>query len=299
ANIGHPREAGPALEHGPDGVGLYRTEFLFLDRSTLPGEDEQYEAYRAVAEAFGERPVIIRTLDIGGDKEAPALGLEREANPFLGWRALRISLQRRDLFRAQLRALWRAAAHGHILVMFPMVATVDEVRQAKAALAQAREELEAEGKPCGDRIPVGIMVETPAAAVSADILAREVGFFSIGTNDLIQYTLAADRVNEKVAYLYDPFHPAVLRLIARTVEAAHAAGIWCGMCGEMAGMVEAATFLVGVGLDELSMSAPSVPLVKEAVRGMSAARAAELARQALEAESGARARKILAGKDGD
>ncbi len=299
ANIGHPREAGPALEHGPDGVGLYRTEFLFLDRSTVPGEDEQYEAYRAVAEAFGERPVIIRTLDIGGDKEVPALGLEREANPFLGWRALRISLQRRDLFRTQLRALWRAAAHGHILVMFPMVATVDEVRQAKAALAQAREELVAEGKPCGSAIPVGIMVETPAAAVSADILAREVDFFSLGTNDLIQYTLAADRVNEKVAYLYDPFHPAVLRLIARTVEAAHAAGIWCGMCGEMAGMVEAAPFLVGIGLDELSMNAPALPLLKEAIRGMTAARAAELARKALDAESGARAREILAGKAGD
>lgn len=295
-NIGHPREAGPALEHGPDGVGLYRTEFLFLDRSTLPGEDEQFEAYRAVAEAFGGRPVIIRTLDIGGDKEVPALGLERETNPFLGWRAIRISLQRRDLFRTQLRALWRAAAHGHILVMFPMVATVDEVRQAKAALRAAREELAAEGKPCGEKVPVGIMVETPAAAVAADILAREVDFFSLGTNDLIQYTLAADRVNEKVAYLYDPFHPAVLRLIARTVEAAHAAGIWCGLCGEMAGMVEAAPFLVGIGLDELSMNAPSVPLVKEAIRGMPAARAAELARKALDAESGAMAREVLAGK---
>ena len=297
ANLGHPREAGPALEHGPDGVGLYRTEFLFLDRSTLPGEDEQYEAYRAVAEAFGKRPVIIRTLDIGGDKEVPALGLERETNPFLGWRALRISLQRRDLFRTQLRALWRAAAHGNILVMFPMVATVDEVRQAKAALAEARAELVAEGKPCGVRIPVGIMVETPAAAVAADILAREVEFFSLGTNDLIQYTLAADRVNEKVAYLYDPFHPAVLRLIARTVEAAHSAGIWCGMCGEMAGLVEAVPFLVGVGLDELSMNAPSVPVVKEAIRAMSAAKAAELARRALDAESGARAREILAGRE--
>jgi phosphotransferase system enzyme I (PtsI) len=293
ANVGHPREAAPALEYGPTGVGLYRTEFLFLDRDTLPDEDEQYEAYRAVAEAFGRYPVIIRTLDIGGDKEVPALGLPRESNPFLGWRALRISLQRRDLFETQLRAMWRAAAHGNILVMFPMVATIGEIRQAKAALRAAREGLVAEGKTVGAKLPAGIMVETPAAAVAADILAKEVDFFSLGTNDLIQYTLAVDRVNEKVAYLYDPFNPAVLRLIDKTVDAAHRAGIWCGMCGEMAGLAAAAPFLVGIGLDELSMSPPSVPLVKEAIRGMSAREAGRLARQALDCESGEEVRELL------
>lgn len=295
ANLGHPREAARALEQGAAGVGLYRTEFLFLDRPTLPGEDEQYEAYRAVAEAFGERPVIIRTLDIGGDKEVPALGLPGEANPFLGWRALRISLERQDLFRTQLRALWRAAAHGNVMVMFPMVTTVDEVRLAKAALASAGEELAAEGQARGGKLAVGIMVETPAAATIADILAKEVDFFSLGTNDLTQYTLAVDRGNERVSHLYDPFHPAVLRLVARTLESAHQAGIWCGMCGEMAGDVAAAPFLVGIGVDELSMSPVSIPPVKEAIRGMSAARAAEAARKALNARSGAEARQLLAG----
>lgn len=293
ANLGHPREAARAVAYGADGVGLYRTEFLFLDRPDLPGEDEQYEAYRSVAEAFGERPVIVRTLDIGGDKDIPALGLPQQVNPFLGWRALRICLDRRELFLTQLRALWRASSYGNVHIMFPMVTTVEELRLAKAVLAEAGRELDEQGVRRGRKLPTGIMVETPAAATIARVLAREVAFFSLGTNDLTQYTLAVDRGNALVSHLYDPFHPAVLSLIADTVDAAHEAGIWCGLCGEMAADVAAAPFLVGIGLDELSLSPASIPLIKEAVRGLSAARATGVARKALNAESAAQARQIL------
>jgi phosphotransferase system enzyme I (PtsI) len=278
ANLGHPREAARAVAYGADGVGLYRTEFLFLDRPDLPGEDEQYEVYRSAAEAFGERPVIVRTLDVGGDKGILPLGL---------------CVDRREIFVTQLRALWRASLHGNVQVMFPMITTVEELRRAKAVLAEAGRELDDKGSRRGRKLPTGIMVETPAAVASAHLLAREVEFLSLGTNDLTQYVLAVDRGDALVSHLYDPFHPAVLNLIAATVGAAHQAGIWCGLCGEMAADAAAAPFLVGIGLDELSMSPAAIPLVKEAVRGLSAARAVGAARKALSAESAAQARQVL------
>lgn len=268
ANIGSPADARVAAANGAESVGLFRTEFLFLDRRDAPDEDEQHAAYRAAAEAMGGRPVIIRTLDVGGDKPLPYLDLGAEANPFLGWRAIRVSLAKPDLFKAQLRAVLRAAAEFPVKVMFPMIATPAEWRAARELLEVARGELESRGQTVPERIEAGIMVEIPAAALRADQFAGEVDFFSIGTNDLTQYTLAAERGNPRVAELADAFQPAVLELIRRVVEAAHARGKWVGVCGEMAGDPAAVPLLVGLGVDELSMNPPAIPQAKQLIRGL-------------------------------
>jgi phosphoenolpyruvate-protein phosphotransferase len=270
-----------ALAAGAEGVGLLRTEFLFQDRTDPPGEEEQYLVYRQVAEAMGKRPVVIRTLDIGGDKPAPYLQLPAEANPFLGWRAIRISLAMPAFFKAQLRAILRAAGHGNLQIMFPMIAAVDEVLQAQTLLAEAAAELAAAGIPHAATIPTGIMVEIPSAALIADHLAPLVDFFSIGTNDLTQYTFAADRGNAKVAHIGDPLHPSVLRQIARVIEAAHAAGKWVGLCGELAGKPEGIPVLLGLGLDEFSMSAASIPGAKALLAKLAVPDAQQLARHVL------------------
>ncbi len=264
ANLGSASEAEDALEWGAEGVGLFRTEFLFMQRDDLPSEDEQYEAYSAVARAFGEKPVIIRTLDVGGDKDLPGVDQANEENPFLGWRGIRMSLDTPDLFEPQLRAILRAAATGNIKVMFPMVADVEELEAAKAILRECRRELESEGKESGE-VEIGVMIETPAAAICAAELAKESAFFSIGTNDLIQYTLAADRGNERLRRLQNADHPAVLALIRQTCEAADAAGIPVGVCGEAAGEPEMIPKLIALGVTELSMGAPSIPRAKKVV----------------------------------
>ena len=262
ANLGSPEEAEEALSWGAEGVGLFRTEFLFMERDELPSEEEQYAAYRRVVEVFGGRPVIVRTLDVGGDKDLPGIDQPAEENPFLGWRGIRMCLDEPDLFRTQLRAILRSAAHGNLKVMFPMVTGVEEVRAAKEHLEGCRRELEREGVPYGP-LEVGVMVETPAAAILAAELAREVSFFSIGTNDLIQYTLAADRGNERLRRLYRADHPAVLELIRLACEAAEEAGIWVGACGEAAGDPDMIPRLVRLGVTELSMSPPSIPRAKK------------------------------------
>src|SRR5690606_12292602 len=282
ANIGNLQDVEPALKNGAEGIGLFRTEFLYLESRDWPGEEEQYAAYRRVLEAFGKRPVIIRTLDIGGDKDLPYADFPKEENPFLGHRAIRFCLDRRDIFKTQLRALLRAGVHGNLWIMFPMVSSVSEVREAKALLAECREELKREGVPAAENISVGIMVEVPAAAAIADILAREVDFMSIGTNDLIQYTLAADRGNERVAHLYDAAHPAVLRLIRKTCDAARQAGIPVGMCGELAGDPRMTELLVGLGLSDLSMGSGTIPEVKERIRSIDTSAARALADRALQ-----------------
>ena len=264
ANIGSASEAEGALEWGAEGVGLFRTEFLFMERPELPTEDEQYEAYRQAAEAFGEKPVIIRTLDVGGDKDLPGVDQPEEENPFLGWRGIRMCLDVPELFKPQLRAILRAAPHGNLKVMFPMVVDNVELRAAKKILEECREELESEGEETGS-VEVGIMVETPAAAIRAADIAPEVSFFSIGTNDLIQYTLAADRGNERLTRLQSADHSAVLDLIGRTCEAAKEAGIWVGVCGEAAGEPDMIPKLIDLGVTELSMSAPSIPRAKRIV----------------------------------
>ena len=264
ANLGSASEAEDALEWGAEGVGLFRTEFLFMERDDLPSEDEQYDAYSTVARAFGERPVIIRTLDVGGDKNLPGVDQIHEDNPFLGWRGIRMSLDTPDLFKTQLRAILRASAHGNVKVMFPMVVEAEELRVAKQMLEVARGELEEEGIEAGD-IETGVMIETPAAAVCAAELARESAFFSIGTNDLVQYTLAADRGNERLRRLQDADHPAVLALIRQTCEAAQEANIPVGVCGEAAGEPQMIPKLLNLGVTELSMSAPSIPRAKKVV----------------------------------
>ncbi|WP_035296366.1 phosphoenolpyruvate--protein phosphotransferase [Brevibacillus thermoruber] len=258
ANIGSVQDLAGALENGAEGVGLFRTEFLYMGRDDFPSEDEQFQAYKQVLEQMGEKPVVIRTLDIGGDKHLAYMNLPQEMNPFLGFRAIRLCLEQQDLFRTQLRALLRASAYGNLKIMFPMIATLEEFRQAKAVLAEEKQALLDKGIAVSDRLEVGIMIEIPAAALIADQFAKEVDFFSIGTNDLIQYTMAADRMNERVSYLYQPYHPAVLRLIHRVIQAAHAEGKWVGMCGEMAGDPVAIPILLGMGLDEFSMSAGSI-----------------------------------------
>jgi phosphotransferase system enzyme I (PtsI) len=264
ANIGSAKDAEEALSWGAEGVGLFRTEFLFMERAELPSEEEQYEVYREVAEAFGDKPVIIRTLDVGGDKDLPGVDQPAEENPFLGWRGIRMSLDTPELFKPQMRALFRAATHGNLKVMFPMIAHIEEVRAAKEHLKEAQRELEREGKEVGE-LEVGIMVETPAAAIRASEIAPEVSFFSIGTNDLVQYTLAADRGNERLRHLQGADHPAVLELIGMTCEAAREAGIWVGVCGEAAGDAALIPELVELGVTELSMSAPSIPRAKKII----------------------------------
>lgn len=293
ANIGGPGEVKGILANGAEEIGLYRTEFLFMDRPELPTEEDQFEAYRAVVEGMAGRPVTIRTLDFGGDKAVPYLDMPAEANPFLGWRALRICLDRIDIFRTQLRAILRASAYGNVRIMFPMVASVEEVRRAKEIVDEVRAELRSEGIPFSEKLEIGIMVETPAAAAIADLLATEVDFFSIGTNDLTQYTLAVDRVNARVAHLYDYLQPGVLRLIAEVIRAGHAAGIWVGMCGEMAGDLTAVPLLLGLGLDEFSMSSSSIPRVKELVRSLTLSQCRDLAERALRVPTAGEIRSLV------
>lgn len=273
ANIGSEQETQLVKDSGANGVGLFRTEFLFLDRSTMPTEEEQYEVYKKVLSDLKPHPVVIRTLDAGGDKDIPYLNLAKEENPFLGLRAIRLCLKEKDAFRTQLRALLRASVHGTLRIMFPMIATLQELREAKSELAAVSEQLKAEGVPVAENIQVGIMVEVPSAALQAGDLARECDFFSIGTNDLIQYTMACDRGNSSVGYLNDPFHPAVLSLIHHTILKGHEHGIWVGMCGEMAGNPLAIPLLVGMGIDELSMAPSAVLRAKEIVRGLDLAQA--------------------------
>lgn len=281
ANIGTPKDLTGVTENGGEGVGLYRTEFLYMDSSELPTEEQQYEAYKSVLEGMGNKPVVVRTMDIGGDKELPYLELPKEMNPFLGYRAIRVSLDQDDIFRTQLRALLRASVHGTLRIMFPMIATLPEFRDAKAILDEEKANLEHEGVEVSNDIQVGIMVEIPAAAVLADQFAKEVDFFSIGTNDLIQYTMAADRMNERVSYLYQPYSPSILRLIKNVIDAAHKEGKWAGMCGEMAGDQIAVPLLVGLGLDEFSMSATSILKTRSLLTELDSSEMAELAEKAV------------------
>ena len=283
ANIGTPKDVVGVNENGGEAVGLYRTEFLYMDSQDFPTEDEQYEAYKAVLEGMNGKPVVVRTMDIGGDKELPYFDLPKEMNPFLGYRALRISLSEGGdaMFRTQLRALLRSSVHGKLRIMFPMVALVTEFRAAKKLFDEEKANLLAEGVAVADDIQVGIMIEIPAAAMLADQFAKEVDFFSIGTNDLIQYTMAADRMNEQVSYLYQPYNPSILRLINNVIKAAHAEGKWAGMCGEMAGDQTAVPLLVGMGLDEFSMSATSILQTSSLMKRLDTAKMQELANKAL------------------
>ena len=283
ANIGTPKDLTGVHNNGGEGVGLYRTEFLYMDSSDLPTEDAQFEAYKEVLEGMAGKPVVVRTMDIGGDKELPYLKLPHEMNPFLGYRALRISLSTlgEGMFRTQLRALLRASVHGNLRIMFPMVATLKEFRAAKKIYDEEKAKLIAEGVAVSETIQVGIMIEIPAAAILADRFAKEVDFFSIGTNDLIQYTMAADRMNEQVSYLYQPYNPSILRLVKNVVDAAHAEGKWAGMCGEMAGDQTAVPLLMGIGLDEFSMSATSILKTRSLMKTLDTSKMKELADRAL------------------
>ncbi|MFZ5815957.1 MAG: phosphoenolpyruvate--protein phosphotransferase [Bacillota bacterium] len=281
ANAGSPDEVALAMEKGAEGVGLLRSEFLFMGRESAPDEEEQYQAYAAALRHARGHRVIIRTLDIGGDKDLPYLGIPKEENPFLGVRALRLCFRRPALFRAQLRALLRASVHGKLAIMFPMVGGLEELRQAKEALAEARQSLEAEGHPIAADYEVGIMIEIPSAALVADHLAKEVDFFSIGTNDLVQYTLAVDRGNPELAAMYQPYHPAVLNLIDRVIQAAHRHGKWVGVCGEMGGLPAGALLLLGLGIDELSMSPSLLAQIRRLVRSTTLAEAQAVAQESL------------------
>lgn len=281
ANIGTIRDVPGAERNGAEGVGLYRTEFLFMDRDSLPSEEEQFKAYKAVAEAMGTQAVIVRTMDIGGDKDLPYMDLPKEENPFLGWRAIRISLDRKEILHAQLRAILRASAFGKLRIMFPMIISVEEIRILKQELTLLKSQLKEEGKAYDENIEIGVMVETPAAAVIAQHLAKEVDFFSIGTNDLTQYTLAVDRGNELISHLYNPMSPAVLTLIKQVIDASHKEGKWTGMCGELAGDERATLLLLGMGLDEFSMSAISIPRIKKIIRNTNYKDTQALAEQAL------------------
>ncbi|PJG58076.1 phosphoenolpyruvate-protein phosphotransferase PtsI [Aeromonas cavernicola] len=281
ANIGTVKDTEGAIRNGAEGVGLYRTEFLFMDRDALPTEDEQFKAYKEVAEAMPDQPIIVRTMDIGGDKELPYMNFPKEMNPFLGWRAVRIFFDRADIMNAQLRAILRASAFGKLRIMFPMIISVEEFRSLKATVETLKAELRAEGKAFDESIEVGIMIETPAAAVMAHHLAKEVDFFSIGTNDLTQYTLAVDRGNEMISAMYNPLSPSVLTLIKMVIDASHAEGKWTGMCGELAGDERATLLLLGMGLDEFSMSAISVPRIKKLIRNTNFEDVKAMADQAL------------------
>ena len=293
ANIGTIRDCEGAHRNGAEGVGLYRTEFLFMDRDQLPSEEEQFIAYKEVVEAMEGRLVVLRTMDIGGDKELPYLNLPKEMNPFLGWRAVRIALDRREILHAQLRAVLRASAFGKLAVMFPMIISVEEIRELKSVLETLKAELRAEGKAFDENIQVGVMVETPSAAVNAKFLAKEVDFFSIGTNDLTQYTLAVDRGNELISHLYNPMSPSVLGLIKQVIDASHVEGKWTGMCGELAGDERATLLLLGMGLDEFSMSAISVPRIKKLIRHVNYQEVKALADEALQKPTAAEIEQLI------
>ncbi len=280
-NIGTPKDVEGVLNNGGEGVGLYRTEFLYMDASELPSEEDQFVAYKEVLENMAPGRVVVRTLDIGGDKELSYLKFPHEMNPFLGYRAIRLCLDRTDIFRVQLRALLRASVYGKLSIMFPMIATLQEFRDAKALFEDEKKNLSKEGIAFSDDIELGMMVEIPAAAILADQFAKEADFFSIGTNDLIQYSMAADRMNEKVSYLYQPYNPSILRLIKMTIDGAHKEGKWCGMCGEMAGDEKAIPLLLGLGLDEFSMSASSILEARRIIRDLSFAEMQKLAEEAL------------------
>lgn len=282
ANIGTPDDLEGVLHNGAEAVGLYRTEFLYMGRTELPTEEEQFESYKKVLEGMEGKAVVVRTLDIGGDKNLPYLDLPEEMNPFLGFRAIRLCLEQQDIFRTQLRALLRASAYGNLKIMFPMIATLDEFREAKQILEEEKQKLVSEGISVAEHIETGIMVEIPSTAVMADLFAKEVDFFSIGTNDLIQYTMAADRMNERVSYLYQPYSPAILRLVKMVIDAAHKEGKWAGMCGEMAGDELAIPLLLGLGLDEFSMSATSILRARAQIAKLSKQEMENLAKEALQ-----------------
>jgi phosphotransferase system enzyme I (PtsI) len=293
ANIELPVELAHSLKIQANGIGLYRTEYLFLNRNTLPSEDEQYAAYTEAAEAMNPQPVVLRTMDIGGDKFVSHLQISREDNPQLGWRAVRFCLQRPDIFKTQLRAILRASVHGNVSVMFPMISGVEELRQVKAVLGQVKEDLTREEIPFNPDLKVGSMIEVPSAVVLSDALARECDFFSIGTNDLIQYSLAVDRVNEKIAHLYDPAHPAVLRMIEWTARAARLAGIPCGICGEMAGDPLFTEILLGLGISSLSMSCIAIPIIRAEIAQTNVQQAKILAKKLLRLTTAAEVRAML------
>lgn len=285
ANVGSVADAKKAVTLGAEGIGLLRTEFLYLDRQTAPNEDEQYAVYKTIFDIQGSRPVVIRTIDVGGDKELAYIDLGHEDNPFLGWRAIRMCLDNPDFFKTQLRAIRRAALGHDIRIMFPMIATVNEVKQARRFLDEARVELEVAGNPFGEKIQVGIMVEIPAAAVMADKFVKVVDFFSIGTNDLTQYMMAAERTNKKVAHLSNALEPAVLRLIAKVIEEGHKGGVWVGMCGELAGEPKAIPILLGLGLDEFSMAPTLIPHAKAVIRASDVAGCQKIAKKVLDMQS--------------
>ncbi len=289
-NIGTPDDVAGVIDNGGEGVGLYRTEFLYMNSTELPTEQQQFEAYKKVLVAMNGKPVVVRTLDIGGDKKLPYLPIDPEMNPFLGYRAIRLCLDRKDIFRTQLRALLRASAYGKLRIMFPMIATIDEFVSAKALLEEEKEKLIKEGVEVGQDLQVGMMVEIPAAAVLADEFAKYADFFSIGTNDLIQYSMAADRMSEKVSYLYQPLNPSILRLIKLTIDGAHSQGKWCGMCGEMAGEPDAMAVLMGLGLDEFSMSATSILKARSIANSISYQEMQQLAAKAVKCQ---RAQEVL------
>ncbi|MBP7056854.1 MAG: phosphoenolpyruvate--protein phosphotransferase [Candidatus Omnitrophica bacterium] len=286
ANIEVPEDVTSVLSHGADGIGLYRTEYLYMNRKDLPTEEEQYKAYSVIAKKMNPRTVVVRTLDLGGDKFLSQLDVPQQMNPFLGWRAIRFCLARPDIFKVQLRAILRASAHGKLRMMYPMISGLEELCQANGLLEEVRKELKKDGIPFDPDMEVGAMIEVPSAALISDILAKEADFFSIGTNDLIQYALAVDRVNEKIAYLYEPSHPAVLRLIKNIIDSGHAAGIWVGMCGEMAGDIVMTVILVGLGLDEFSTSPIAIPEIKRVVRSISMSQAKAIAEEAIRLPTG-------------
>ncbi len=293
SNIGTIKDMDGAHRNGAEGVGLYRTEFLFMDRDALPSEDEQFQAYKEVAESMPDHPIIVRTMDIGGDKDLPYLKFPKEMNPFLGWRAVRIFFDRKEIMHTQLRAILRASAFGKLRIMFPMIISVEELRLLKAEIAILKQALKAEGHAFDEQIEVGVMIETPAAAVIARHLAKEADFFSIGTNDLTQYTLAVDRGNEMISALYNPLSPSVLNLIKMVIDASHAEGKWTGMCGELAGDERATLLLLGMGLDEFSMSAISIPKVKQLIRGTNYTEAKAMADKALASATVAEVEAVL------
>jgi phosphotransferase system enzyme I (PtsI) len=293
ANIEMPEEVAHAIESGAEGIGLYRTEYLFMGRTSLPTEDEQFAAYRTVVEEMKPRKVVIRTLDIGGDKLVTNVSVPAEPNPQMGCRAIRICLEDQVLFKTQLRAILRATEYGNVSLMYPMISRIDEVREANRILEDAKEELRRHNEPFDENVKVGVMIEVPSAALIADLLAQESDFLSIGTNDLLQYSLAVDRGNERIAHLYEPSHPGVLRLIYDIIRAGKDNGCWVGMCGEMAGVLAYAVLLVGMGIDGLSVATVSVANVRAAIRGIRKTDADELVREVLECKTGAEVTAVL------